>query len=538
MDSMKYKLLIENLKFSYPESDESVLNISGLKIIDGEFITIVGKNGGGKSTLARVLAGFAPNFSGGVLQGKLLLNGKPLSEFLEKELRKEVALIFQEPKRQVVMNGVQQEIEFGLRNMGLSPQEIDKRKAEVIALLDINHLRDREIRTLSSGELQKVALASVIAMRPRVLILDEPVSHLSPAATKEFISNLKFLNRQLCMTIILIEQELDLLLNTTDRLVVLENGGIKFNSTTKDFLKNNQNGLTKYLPPLLQVCPNNFVEYSVREIKLGLKDKLRNEYKQDNANDFQVNDKILELNSISFKYDAAKESQTIKNVNLRLNTKEVFSLVGENGSGKSTILKLAAGLLAPNKGKINFKSEIFPTKDYQYYPNKIGYVSEDARLHLFSDVVSEELTDSEYGREVIEVLSLKPLLNRNIQDLSTTDAKKVAIASALVNEPDLLILDEPSAGLDSFAEEELICLLKEYVRSGKAVLIASQDLNFVADVSDKVAIISDGEVIEQGVSAQVLHDNLFFTTDINRACRGIIENIVNTKQLREVINIE
>ena len=542
MGAVMDEYFLKNVKFQYPDSDFEAIDIDSLTIIKSEFICITGKCSSGKSTLARLLAGFIPRFSGGNLSGEALFQNKNITEFPEAQLRKSIGLVFQDPKRQVVMNNVKQDLIFALNNLGFSQKQIEKRIPDITSLLDLTKLQDRSVSTLSSGELQKVAIAATLLTSPQVLILDEPTSHLAPQAAKQIISFLKDLNREHNITVVLVSQQLSNLLDTVDRFIVLDKGKITFEGTASQFVDDSKLSRKWLLPTHIQVSNGPFSEFSIREARKNISQgTLKNGWKPGNNNSL-CQDALMKLKSVSFSYSQSKSARVLRDTSLDISSGEVLSLVGDNGAGKSTLLKIIAGLLKPLKGQVFLKSRIFPENTTKYYPKEISYLSENARLHLFSDTLKQEIQntcsdDREWLEEVLNALSLNENLEYYIDQLSLGVTRKAALASCLLNKPSLLLLDEPSAGLDGEAKDNLSALIRSYVnKHSGTVIIAGQDLDFISDVSDRIALLNSGKIIDVDIKEKLLHDNLFFTTDINRTFRGIVNNIVNRDQALEVIN--
>jgi energy-coupling factor transporter ATP-binding protein EcfA2 len=486
-------LEIQNIKYYYPGSTKSSLNSIDLKIREGEFLLVVGGSGSGKSSLARVIAGLIPEFYGGRLDGKLFFQEEKLKGDDRQILNSHVGIVFQDPEKQLVMTSVEAEIAFGLENLGLNQQEMFRRVAEVMSFLNLTSLRDKFTANLSGGEKQKVALASVVAMQPRILVLDEPTSQLDPVAAGEFLDLVEFLNKELGYTVVLIEQRLERCFHLADRIVVMEQGEIICDGTPGDAARWQLAHQLPFIPPVAKL----FASVNSSVVPLTVRDGRRELHKYLPTVSLQeiperkvkltpVNEEhtVLAANNIWYSYPGGRE--VVRGQSLCVKEGEFVVILGANGSGKTTLLKLLTGILKPDRGSVQLLGQDTRNLSLTELGRKVGYLSQNPNDYLFQDTVEDELMftlnnfqlpDNGICEEILKKLNLYDLRQANPRDLSSGERQRVALASILVAGPRLLLLDEPTRGIDYRLKAELadsLGIMTNSLRAGYSFLQAME----------------------------------------------------------------
>ncbi|SQC01343.1 cobalt transport ATP-binding protein [Clostridium tetanomorphum] len=346
---------IDKVTFNYPESESSALKDISLSIKEGELVLIVGPSGCGKSTLVRLLNRIIPDYYGGTLKGEVYIKGKNIENIDKYNMVKSVGMVYQHPEKQIILQDVEREIAFGLENLNTDVEIMKRNVAEVISLLGLNDIKDRQTTEISGGQKQRVAIASVVSMDPDIILFDEPISQLDPIAGEEVLNSIKKLNRDMGKTVILVEQRLDKCFHMADRIIFMEEGRIIGEGTPHDIPENIHR---KYhLPNIAYIFKKagiNTIPVSVKEGREVLEEMNFKEIKveEENKNYSQC---IMEVNKLNFEYE--KGSKTLNNINLKLHKGEIMSVMGENGAGKSTLFKIICGLIDSYTGKILIENE-------------------------------------------------------------------------------------------------------------------------------------------------------------------------------------
>ncbi|MDD5448001.1 MAG: energy-coupling factor transporter ATPase [Actinomycetota bacterium] len=552
---------IGNLSYWYPETQKPAIGDINLEIEAGHFILVVGSSGSGKSTLLRTLNGLVPHFYGGKIQGRVLVKGQDTLGSKVRDLARIVGMVFQDPENQFVTDSVESEISFGLQNLSLEESLIAKRIAETTATLRLSHSRGKETQYLSGGEKQKVALASVLAMQPDVLVLDEPTSQLDPVSAEDFLSTLKSLNEELGLTVILSEHRLERCAHFADLVAVLDEGKLAFWGSMREMACWAREKPWVPLPPVTRLF-NSFIPLTVKEgreivgsiaSRQGKRNALLPEEKnQDSKNKPEPivsrnrnANPLLKVSHLSYSYPEGKEA--LKGVSFEIAEGEEVAIIGENGSGKTTLAKHMNGLLKPTRGKVELCGIDTREKDVATLAQTCGMLGQNPNYHLLADVVEEELMltlramgiegkkAEELLEEVTETLGIKPLRERNPQELSCGERELVALASVAVYKPTLLVLDEPTRGIDASIKTLISNFIRRYSSQGNSVVVITHELEFAAQCTSRIIMLSEGRIIADGDKHSVLSESLFFTTQFNKVFRGFKEGVITQKDAIEAL---
>jgi len=546
---------IKNLNYYYPEIDKPALSSVDLEISEGEFIIVVGNSGSGKSTLLRTISGLIPGFYNGTLDGEIYIDGVELRQLSRRQLVQEVGIVFQNPESQLVMMSVEQEIAFGLENLGLPDKLMKRRIMEMSSSLGMSSYLNRFVSELSGGQKQKTALAGVLAMQPGILLLDEPTSQLDPVAAEEFLNIIRRLNEDNGTTIIMIEQRLERCCHLADRILVMENGQISADVQVGSKSPGSwmQKSPVSYLPPL----PRLFASAGYTELPMTVKQgrQILNSSicKGKGCSSSLYNKKpavsvlekvkdIVDIKGLWFSYPEGREA--LKNIDLTIKNGDFTAILGENGAGKSTLIKNINGLLKPGRGKVKVAGKDTKKIPLEELAHTAAYLSQDPNDYLFMPSVQEEiaftiknlgLPDDGYGDEIIKKFKLEKYRDCNPRDLSTGERQRVALASVLVSKPRLLLLDEPTRGLDYQLKEELGSLLTRLNREGTAVVMVTHDVAFAAEYASDIILMFDGGIIDQGSKYEVLQHSTFYSPQIGRLFNNIADDVLTVDEGKKAL---
>ncbi len=535
---------IQNLTFSYAGSLEPVLKEINLTITDGEFVLLSGSSGSGKSSLVRCLNGLIPHFYGGRISGTVEVEGLVTINYSTAKLAIRVGLVFQDPENQLVTTDVEREIAFGLENLGLPRTEISKRLEEALDTVGIASLRYRSLHELSGGEKQKVAIASVLALKPQILVLDEPTSELDPQGAEDVLGIISRLNDELGLTVILVEHRLDRVIHLVDRLIVLDQGRIVADGQPAKIMRSQYEKLDKIgfgFPPLITLTQKlikaghqvNGLPLTVKEARTVLEAFFRAVKKPSSRINKKINKKppgipAIEVEKLWFAYQ--KEPMVLKGIDLRLCQGEFIAVMGRNASGKTTLVKHFNGLLKPGKGKVLVNGQDIKKLTVAELARQVGYVFQNPNDHLFADTVEEEIafTLKSLGFEniatrvnnTLQRFNLTPYKKQYPRFLSGGEKQRVALASVLVAEPKVLILDEPTRGMDHGLKTSLMQFLKEYRQHGNTVIVVTHDVEMAAAHAERIILLSEGKVVVDGHKKEVLSRALLFSPQVNRILQG------------------
>ena len=515
----------DNVTYTYPESASPALRDINVQIGGGEFVLLVGGSGAGKSTLLRAMNGLVPHFYGGVWQGHVLLDGIDTLTRQPHELAGRIGFVFQDPEAQAVAEDVENELAFGMENLGLDPLLMRRRVEEVLHQLDLDHLRQRRVSTLSGGERQRLAIAAALTMQPRTLLLDEPTSQLDPQSAEELLTLLQKLNADLGITIVISEHRLERVVQYADRIIYMADGAI-----TTDGLPRAALAAIPFTPPVVALGKAlgwSPLPLSVREARRFVAPSPQpTSISGDgvNATPPKFGERVLlELRNLSFSYASA---EVLRKINLEVCGGEVLAVMGRNGAGKTTLLKLIIGLLKPGSGEVRLDGQNIVGRPISELAKRIGYVPQNARATLFADTVADELRFTLRGHhlaaderrigDTLVALGIAQHATRYPRDLSIGEQQRVGIAAMLVANPDVVLLDEPTRGLDYASKAALVAYLDTLKRQGRAIILVTHDVELVAEVADRVVLLANDEVAVSGPTRAVLGDSLIFSTQVGK----------------------
>ncbi len=520
---------ITQLSFSYPDTTEKALNNINLNLKAQDFITICGASGSGKTTLLRHLKSILTPH--GNRTGEILWHNHLLETSSEREQAEKIGYVSQSPEEQIVTDKVWHELAFGLESLGYPPAEIRHRVAEMASFFGIHTWYHEPIKNLSGGQKQLLNLASVMAMRPEVLLLDEPTAQLDPIAAQDFLQMLSRLKRELGTTIIMSEHRLEDILPLTDHLIVLNKGEVWSEGEARRVgyeLLERKHPLAEALPSAMRIraafpgaSPIN-IPVTVAEGRHWLSDFAEeNTFSEVSAHRYKkFNDDselLLAGEELFFRYEEGAED-ILQGVSLQLHAGEFMALMGGNGSGKTTLLRNIAGELHPHRGtvKVLDKMAMLPQN-----PQTL-FVKETVLEELFAAVAESETNSKERVGELASSLYLHDLLHRHPYDLSGGEQQRLALAIVLARKPRILLLDEPTKGLDIFHKNRLAKILQSLCDVGHAVLIISHDIEFCAQYADRCGLFFAGQIIAEDSPDKFFGDNSFYTTAARRIARNIV----------------
>ena len=546
-------LRVDGLKFSYPNQLKKALNNINFSIDEGDFVLICGESGCGKSTLLRHLK---PELSPhGQVSGDIYYYSQKINDYSSKQLASEIGYVLQNPDSQIVTDKVWHELAFGLENMGLDTQSIRLRVAEMASFFGIQGWFRKNVNDLSGGQKQLLNLASIMAMQPKILILDEPTSQLDPIAAKDFIDTLVRINKELSTTIIMTEHNLEDIYSVCDKVIVMEDGKVICNDTNYkvvDILSGDKNHkMFKSLPTPSKIY-NQLNEYleganksplTVKDCRQWLNDSMDEvtiTKLDDTETEINISKKdreiAIELKDVYFQYNKISEP-TIRDLSFKVYKGEIYSILGGNGTGKSTTLSLVARQRKPQRGKIFINNiEMKKYNNKSLYENNLALLPQNPQSLFVFETVREDLEevlilqnkDREYidkeVKRVSKLLDIEHLLEHHPYDLSGGELQKAGMAKVMLLNPKIILLDEPTKGLDAYCKEEIGKMLMKLRDMGVTIVVVSHDIEFSARYSDRCAMFFDGSIVSEGTPKEFFLGNNFYTTVSNRIARNIFED--------------
>lgn len=537
---------VRNLTFTYAGASMPAVRDVSFSVERGEFVLVCGKSGCGKTTLLRNLKSvLAPH---GTRTGSIKYMGRPLDSVSEREQASSIGFVLQDPGNQIVTDKVWHELAFGLESLGLDNRTIRMRVAETATYFGLQDRFEDRVSELSGGGRQLLNLAAVTAMRPDVLILDEPASQLDPAAASDFFDMLKKLNLDTGMTVILTEHRLDEVMPAADRVIIMEDGKIAADGTPAEAGRDaaeGAGGMFLSMPSPVRVysellsrgigadldCPVDVREGRayLDRILSGKQIASRGfpEEKEPAAGEVTVS-----VKSARFRYERDSDD-VIKGLDIEVKRGEIFALVGGNGTGKTTTLRMIGGKLRPYRGKVTVKGTAAALPQDAQTVFGCDTVEKDLLASLEGAGISEE-EKAERVKAAAGGAEIEDLLCRHPYDLSGGEQQRAALAKVLLTEPDILLLDEPTKGIDNEFKAKLAGVLRRLAAEGMTVIIVSHDIEFCAQYADRCGMFFNGIVTAEGRPREFFSGNSFYTTSANRMSRHVFTNAVTASDVAEL----
>lgn len=574
---------IRHLTFTYPDSKEPALKDLDLSVEEGEFLVVCGKSGCGKSTLLRHFkTAMAPY---GKREGELLFDGRKLSEVSVREQGARIGYVLQSPDNQLVTDKVWHELAFGLENLGYETGVIRLRVAEMASFFGIQTWFMKKVDELSGGQKQLLNLAAVMAMQPDLLVLDEPTSQLDPLAAGDFLATLRKINAELGTTIVLIEHRLEEVLAYADQVLVMEDGAALALAPPRDLAGLIRgNDMFRAMPAPMRIfdalegtgkCPvtvregrewlgglpgaggnaaepgrgagaaeSGWGEVASGAVESGGGDMASGAGAGTGAaapgsawarGKKETGRPVIEIRDVWFRYEKDLPD-VVRDLNMQVRKGELFCLLGGNGTGKTTTLNLIGRLKKPYRGKILIEGkEIGKYKNAELYGSLLGILPQNPQCLFVKDTVEEDLWEMvgkkhDAGRmdTVIDQTEIRHLLKSHPYDLSGGEQQRAALAKVLLLDPGIILLDEPTKGMDGFYKQKLAGILKGLTAEGRTILMVSHDIEFCAEFGDTCAMFFHGSVVSSRPAREFFMGNSFYTTAANRMARRWHPDVVTT----------
>ncbi|MCR4590944.1 MAG: ATP-binding cassette domain-containing protein [Lachnospiraceae bacterium] len=517
---------IDHLKYRYPKTEKLALNDVSIEIEKGEFIGIAGRNGAGKSTLGQAVNGLVPRFYNGAYGGRVEVKGVTVEETPVEEMCENVGLIFQNPFNQLsgAAETVFNEVAYGLQNLGTDPAVIKEKVREVLKRLEIWEYRDRNPFELSGGQMQRVAIASILCMEPDIIILDEPTSQLDPQGTEEVFRVVDDLT-DTGITIIMIEQKLEKLARYCDRIILMHEGRVvDIDTPEKIFSRDDLETYGVQPPAYVRISreyglslPDGTCPVTLEDTEKLFREKgVQPEMQTKPANISEKSEDIFRMEDVDFYY--TEGTDIFKKLVLGLDNRPT-AIIGQNGAGKTTLVRLLKGLLKPIGGRILFRNEDISGKTVAMLADKVGYVFQNPDDQIFKYRVLDEtmfgplnigMSEDKAKEESLKALELMGLKGRedvNPYDLELHERKMTAIASVVAMDTDVIILDEPTIAQDYEGRRLIGEMIKELSSRGKLVIAILHDMDFVEEYFERVIVMAHGRILSEGSAEKVFSED-------------------------------
>jgi energy-coupling factor transporter ATP-binding protein EcfA2 len=513
-------IVFSEVSLIYPTSTRTILEDLSFTVSEGELVLVMGSTGSGKSSLLRLINGLVPHHTGGILAGNIKVNGILTREVKPGGLAHLVGIVGQNPLNGFVTDIVEEELAFGMETLNLAPALMRKRVEEVLDLLSLAHLRGRSIATLSGGEQQRVAIGSALVMHPKILVLDEPTSALDPIAAEEVLSIVHRLVHDLGLTVIISEHKLERVIQFADRIIHIKGNGQTHIGTPQEVLK-----FSDIAPPIVELAR----ALNLPDISLTVRDmrrvttRVRRELSEidipPSGKSVPKTSQVITTKRLTHYYGSAA---ALRDVSLEIDEGEIVAIMGRNGAGKSSLLRSIAGVLKVSRGEI-LVCGINPCGlQGNARTTTIGFIPQEPSDLLYEQSVSAECRTADQDNKVVEgktfalLEKLVPGISGKTHPRDLSEGQRLALALSVVlsAKPKVLILDEPTRGLDYAAKTSLTETLKEFARQGRAILIATHDVELVAELATRTIFIADGDVVADGPTIDVLLSSPAFAPQV------------------------
>jgi energy-coupling factor transport system ATP-binding protein len=511
-----------NVSLIYPNSEQTIIDNLSFSLAEGEFVLVIGETGIGKSSVLRLMNGLVPHHTGGILSGEIEVAGRSTRLLKPGELSDVVGIVGQNPINGFVCEIVEDEIAFTLETLGISPTVMRKRVEEVLDLLALAELRSREISSLSGGEQQRVAIAAALVAQPKVLLLDEPTSALDPIAAEEVLSILHRLVSDLGLTVVIAEHRLERVIQFVDRILLIKDSGQAELGDAREVL-----ATSPIAPPLVElsrIANLPEVALTIREFRKAISDVRQIEPRSNQ----KTGEALVSIKNLSASYIDELSEYALSNLSLEIRSGEIVSIMGRNGAGKSTLLKSLVGLSPILSGNVYLSGQDPLKLSGKELIKEVGLVPQDASDLLIESSVARECARVDLDNEAVpgktlgiyQQLSADERSSIHPRDLSEGQKLILALSIQLSANPKVIALDEPTRGLDYQAKRKLISILKSIAAENRAVLIATHDVELVAELADRVVFLAEGELISQGPTHEALTSSPAFAPQVAKAFPG------------------
>ena len=536
---------IKNLSFSYPtaKGKESLKEVS-LTIQKGEYIVLCGKSGSGKTTLLRHLKPvLAPH---GKHTGEILFNGIPMEQVSQRDQAAKIGYVMQNPDDQIVTDKVWHELAFGLESLGCDQKTMRSRVAEMACYFGIQDWFHRDVANLSGGQKQLLNLASIMAMQPEVLILDEPTSQLDPIAASDFLNTVRKINIELGTTVIITEHRMEDIFPYADRAIVMDGGRVIADDTPRNIgklLYEQKNDMFAAMPTPVRAFYGSYGEgdcpLTVREGRNWLSRSFPEEPRiktiPAEMNTVETRESALSLRELWFRYEK-NTPDILRGVSAEVPKGSLYAIVGGNGSGKSTTLKSICGICRPYRGSVKvFGKPVEKYKSSELFGGTLALLPQDPKSLFVKKTVREDLEEMTKDKTLIAQIAatcqIEKLLDSHPYDLSGGEQQRAALAKVLLTQPKLLLLDEPTKGIDSFFKETFAEILKELKDKAITIVMVSHDVEFCARYADWVSMFFDGQILTTDHPRRFFGNNSFYTTAANRMSRHVFSMAVTVEDV-------
>ena len=536
---------IENLSFSYPtaKGKDSLHNVN-LTIHKGEYVVLCGKSGSGKTTLLRHLKSvLTPH---GKHSGEILFNGVPMNKVSQGDQSSKIGYVMQNPDDQIVTDKVWHELAFGLESLGCDQKTMRARVAEMACYFGIQDWFHRDVANLSGGQKQLLNLASIMAMQPEVLILDEPTSQLDPIAASDFLNTVRKINIELGTTVIITEHRMEDIFPYADRAIVMDGGSVIADDTPRNIgklLYDQKNDMFAAMPTPVRVFYGSHGEgdcpLTVREGRNWLSRSFVEEPKIKTVVvpklDEEIQHPALSMKELWFRYER-NSPDIMRGVSAEVPKGSLYAIVGGNGAGKSTTLKAICGICRPYRGKVKvFGKPVEKYKSTELFGGTLAMLPQDPKSLFVKKTVREDLEEMTKDKALIaqtaSTCQIETLLESHPYDLSGGEQQRAALAKVLLTQPKLLLLDEPTKGIDSFFKETFAEILKELKARGITIVMVSHDVEFCARYADLVSMFFDGQILTTDHPRRFFGNNSFYTTAANRMSRHVFSMAVTAEDV-------
>lgn len=548
-------LEIKNLSFSYPESGKKALDGVSLSVSEGEFVLLCGESGCGKTTLLSIIKRqMRPE---GNLSGEILYKGENIDSLSERESVTDFGYVYQSPEKQIVTDKVWHELAFGPESIGMNTQSIRRRAAEISGFFGISKWYRKDTASLSGGQKQLLNLASVMVTDPKVLLLDEPTSQLDPIAASEFIATLRKINDEIGVTIILVEHRLEELFSKVDRVVMMSEGKVVVDSRPQELGKHYdeiEKLPMKYGLPAAMKIARGIGRTDVTPLSVKDGKRLIEEYLSDCGAFADSGEKkpsederetVIEISEGFFRYER-ELPDVLCGMDLRVKKNEFLCILGENGAGKTTALRILGGNRRLYRGKYRlWGKKISEYSTDKLYRRNVSFLPQNPQLLFVKNTLESDLLEATKAMEInenegkekiaaiTEKLGIDALLDSHPFDLSGGEQQKAAFAKILLMEPRILLLDEPTKGIDAYSKKILGEMLKGLQKEGITIVMVTHDVEFAAEYADRCAMFFDGQIVSSAPPEEFFSENSYYTTSASRISRGFFGGAVTAAEVIE-----